>query len=280
MGDPALGMFSNAIFGDSVLDTSPHGLTIFNSAFTGGQNPAFPIHDVGDPSATIQFLIPYLEGKLTTGFKTDVLLDFNSARDMTAQESLLRYNIRGKSLSGMLSQQKNERLIPDVRRSVCILWDLGELGVNTRTMKEAADLMKSRRKKERVIPEAVLDVIANGRPWYEIKFNNELEKLTKTEAVQNLLQVLNAIGAIAVLYPMITESVNWYQLLKDINNNLDQGSKILISEEEFKKKVDEVATQQRVAMAVQAGQAGAQIEKDTSQANKNNTEAQNANGKK
>ncbi len=276
MGDPALGVWNTALFGDSVLDTSPHGLTVFNSSFAeSGKNPAFPLNDIGNPEPLIKFLVPYLNEKVLTAFKIDILLDFSSAKEMTARESMQRFVIRGQSLSGMLLQQKNERLIPDVKRAVSILMSIGELGINPRTMKDAAADLKKRGRSNRVIPEAVLDVMESGRPWYEIKFNNELEKLIRTEAIQNLIQLLNALTAIVALYPDIVHAVDWYQMLKDINDNLDSKSKIIYSAAEFKKKIEEMAEKQRMALALQAGQMGAQIQKDTSQAQKNNREAQN-----
>lgn len=276
MSNPSLGLFNNAIFGDSVLDTSPNGVTIFNSALAGNaKTPMFPIHDVGDPTGIINFLIPYLNDKITTAFKVDALLDFNSSKDMTATESLQRFAIRGKSISGMLQQQKVEGLEPTVKRSISILKDLGELGVDPNSDAERARALRDRGKSERVIPEDVLEVMAGGRPWFELKFNNEMEKLMRTEAVQNLLQVLQAITAIAALYPEIVQAVNWYKLLKDINDNLDYNSQILMSENDFKAEVEKAAQARSAAMQLEAGTAAAGIQKDSAQANKTNREAEN-----
>ncbi len=276
MSNPSLGMFNNAIFGDSVLDTSPNGITIFNSALAGAtKTPMFPLHDVGDPSGIINFLIPYLNDKVATAFKIDALLDFNSGRDMTATESLHRFAIRGKSISGMLQQQKVEGLEPTSKRAISVLLDMGELGVDPDSDKERAKALRDRGKEERVIPESVLEIMKAGRPWFELKFNNEMEKLMRTEAVQNLLQVLQAITAIAALNPEIVEAVNWYKLLKEINDNLDYNSQILLSEKDFKKKIQEVAEARGAALKIQAAGAGATIQKDTAQANKTNKEAEN-----
>ena len=275
MSNPALGILNNAIFGDSVLDTSPQSLTVFNQTLAKGGNPIFPIHDVGDPSAILNFLVPYLNEKIVTAFKVDSLLDFASAKEMTATESLQRFAIRGKSLAGFLLQQKNELLVPIVKRSVSLLLSIGELGVDPIIEAERAQQLQAAGRSNRVIPEAILQVIEEGRPWYELKFNNELERLTRTEAVQALLQTIQAITAIAALKPEIINAVDWYKLLKDINDNLDHNSQILISEKEFKAQVAAAAQAQQAAMMMQAGQGVAQIQKDTASANKSNTEAQN-----
>lgn len=274
MSNPALGMYNNALFGDSVLDTSPNGLTIFNNALAGAtQSPMFPMYDVGNPAPIIQFLIPYLNEKVTTAFKVDALLDFSSAKEMTATESLQRYVIRGKSLAGMLQQQKVECLEPVTKRSISVLFSLGELGVDPNTAQAQANALTERGKSDRVIPKAVLDTIAAGRPWFELKFNNELEKLTRTQAVQDLIQILQTIIAIAAVYPDIIEAVNWYKLLKDINDNLDYNNQILMPEKEFKAKLSAIAQARQAAMAMQAGESAGKIQKDTASANKMNKEA-------
>jgi len=275
MSNPALGMMNNAIFGDAALDTSPDGLTIFNQALaqSSGGNPIFPIHDVGNPEAILNFLVPYLNEKIVTAFKVDALLDFSSAKEMTATESLQRFAIRGKSLAGFLLQQKNEGLVPTTKRSVSLLLAMGELGINPLKEEARADILRQT-KPERVIPEAVLKVIESGRPWYEIKWNNELEKLTRTETVQNLIQMIQAITAVAALYPQIVAAVDWYKLLKDINDNLDYNSQILISADDFKAEIEKSAKAQEAQMMMQAGQTGAQIQKDQASANKSNKDAE------
>ena len=253
MANPALGAYGNAIFGDSVLDTSANGLTIFNQQFAAGsQSPVFPIHDVGDPSDIIKFLIPYLNEKITTDFKVDALLDFNSGGTMTATESLQRYNIRGKSLSGILIRQKNERMIPDVKRAISICWECGELGVNAQKHPDAAAKMTPLQKMQQVIPQQVLDCFAAGKPWYELEFNNELENLLRTQKIQNLVQMIQSITAIAALYPDIVHAIDWYQLLKDINDNLDVDAKIMISADDFKAVIANAA-KQRTQQAQAAG---------------------------
>lgn len=276
MANPSLGIFNSAIFGDSVLDTSPNGLTIFNQTMmNGAQAPLFPIHDVGDPEGIIKFLIPYLNEKITTAFKVDALLDMNNEQEMTATESLQRYAIRGKSLSGMLQQQKIECLEPTSKRSISILFNIGELGVNPNEPegKDKAASLTEAGKTERVIPDAVLQTIKKGRPWYELKFNNELERLMRTQTVQNLLQILQTIIAIAQAYPDIIHAVDWYKLLKEINENLDYNNQILMDEKKFKATIAGIAQQRQAAMMMQAGQAAGGIAKDTATAQKTKAEA-------
>lgn len=277
MANPPLGTFGNSIFGDSVLDTSPDGLTVFNATQASGNTPpVFPIHDVGDPSGIIKFLLPYINEKVTTAFKIDALLDFNSQKDMTATESLQRYNIRGKSLAGMLGMQKNELLVPTTKRSLSCLWDVGELGVDSRLDPKRAQTLTLAHKTERIVPDAVLQVAATGRPWFELRFNNELEKLVRTEQVQALTQIIQAITAIAALYPPIVEAVDWYQLLLDLNDALDYNNKILVTAQQFKQIIAAAAKAKAAVAQTQLAQGQAGAAADASVANKNNAQVQGA----
>lgn len=274
MANPALGAYGNALFGDSILDTSADGLTIFNQAFAANdKEPVFQIHDVGDPKGIIQFLLPYLNEKITTAFKVDALLDFNSAKDMTATESLQRYNIRGKSLSGILVRQKNERLIPDVRRAVSVCWECGELGVNAQKQVDKANRLKKLHEHRRIIPDAVLQCFAAGKPWYEIEFNNELERLIRTQKLQELVQFVQGLTTIAALYPDIVQAIDWYALLVALNENLDISNKIVISALDFKKAIAAAAQQKAQMMQTAHAQALAGAAKDGSQATQNLAQA-------
>ncbi|MFA5116371.1 MAG: portal protein [Candidatus Omnitrophota bacterium] len=256
---PALGMWGNAILGDNVLDSSSQGLTIFNPAFAAGKEPVFQLHDVGDPSGLVKFLIPYLNEKITTAFKIDVLLDFNNDSSKTATEMLQRYAIRGRSLSGMIQQQKTEMLEPLTHRCVSILEDVGVLGVNPRLFPNIVKAFLNRGKTEMIIPDAVLACKLQGKPWYKVKFNNELDKLSRTEKLEALMQMLNVITAIAALYPAIIEAIDWYQLLLDFKDALNIQGNFVIKADEFKAKIAQQAQLQAQMMMLQAGKAGSEI---------------------
>lgn len=265
MEDPSLGVWNNAIFGDSVVDSSAGGIVVFNEGVGGGKNPVFPLHEVGDPTGIIQYLVPYLNEKITTGFKVDLLLDFNSAKDMTATESLQRYVIRGKSLASLTQQQKIEMLEPITHRSVSLCDSVGLMGVDPTIDDSVNNRLKKLNRGDMIIPDAVLELKKQGKRWYKIRFKNELDKLSHTQAVENIIQVINVITAMASLYPIIVEAINWYSLVSDLNKHL--GLSYIIGEKEFKGIV--VADAQAKSQAMEA-----QVGKDMSQAGKNTVEMQ------
>ena len=271
MNDPALGTFNNAMFGDSVLDTSAGGLVTFQeSMMAKGQNPMFQLHDIGDPTGLVSFLLPYLNDKITTGFKVDMLLDFSSAKEMTATESMQRYAIRGKSLAGLLGQEKNEMLDVVVERCIQIEDDNGLAGVDPTDV----DLVKIKtdiNRSDMVMPEAVAKAMKEGKRWYKVKYNNELEKMVKTEGLERIMQLINGISMLMSLYPQMGEAVQWYDLFNDINEAL--GVSYIKDADEFKAVIENQAKMQQEAMALQAAQAGADIGQSISKGQKDGADA-------
>jgi len=256
MENPSLGIWNNAIFGDSVVDSSPGGLVVFNEGVGNPQkNPVFPLHDVGDPTGIIQYLIPYFNEKITSGFKVDLLLDFSSAKEMTATESLQRYVIRGKSLSSLMQQQKVEMLEPMTHRSVSLCDRSKLLGVDPSVNKKVAKKLKNLDRSDAIIPDIVLEYKNAGKPWYKIKYNNELDKLSRTEAIENILQIINLITAISGLYPIIVAAIDWFKLVQDLNTYLaldyaisaDEFKAIVLADAESKRQITEAQVGKDVA---------------------------------
>lgn len=264
MVNPPIGILNTALFGDDVVDTSENGLTVFNAAMLAGASPIMPMQDVLDPQQLVQWLVPYLNEKVATAFKIDILLDFSAQSDMTATESLQRFSIRGRSISGMIMQQKTELFEPLIRRCVSICMENGIMGVNPDDNKAVKDLIDLG-KRERIIPEAVIECIKDGKEWYKIQFNNEVDRLGKTEKVDDLLKLINVITAMMSVNPQISMAIDWYNLLADVCDALGLKHNI-ISEKDFEAQIQAQAQQQAQLMQAQAGQLQAASNRDNATA--------------
>jgi hypothetical protein len=274
MVKPPIGVLSSALFGDDVIDTSENGLTVFNAAQLAGQSPIIPMQDVGDPSSIVNWLVPYLNEKVATAFKIDILLDFAQNSDMTATESLQRYSIRGKSIAGMILQQRMELFEPLIRRCISICMDNEVMGIDPTNSEAVAQMMELGRK-DMVIPDAVVECISEGKPWYKIKFNNEVDKIGKTDKVDDLLKMLNFITALMSVNPDIALAIDWYGLLKDAAEAMNLESNI-ISVTKFKEEIAARAEQQAQLAQAQAGQLQAQANRDNATAIKDMSNAEHA----
>jgi hypothetical protein len=177
---------------------------------------------------------------------------------------LQRFSIRGRSISGMIMQQKTELFEPLIRRCVSICMENGIMGVDPNNEKEAAELI-DRGKRERVIPEAVMECIKDGKEWYKIHFNNEVDRLGKTEKVDDLLKLINLITAMMSVNPQISAAIDWYNLLADVCDALGLKHNI-ISEKDFEAQIAAQAEQQAQLMQAQTGQLQAASNRDNATA--------------
>lgn len=270
MNKPPIGVYGDSLFGDSVIDTSANALTVFNANALNGLDPVVKMQDIGDPTGLINFLLPYLNEKISTAFKIDILLDFSAKSNMTATESMQRYAIRGRSLSGLIVRHKTEVVDPLINRSLSILYDLGCLGYKSTDKKRVEEMQKTG-KTERIIPDEVVSIINQGKRWYKIRYNNDIEKLTRVEVFEDLTKEINIITALMSVYPDIAEAVNWHKLLADASDAM--GFKdLIVSEKNFKD-----AVKQKAEMMAKMQQA--QVNQLQSQTNKNNAGAMNEFGK-
>jgi hypothetical protein len=249
---PALGAFSNAVFGDSVVDMSSGELTMFNPEYANGQNPLWKLYDEGDPSALIQFLIPYFNEKITSGFKIDVLLDFNTQSGMTATESMQRYTIRAKSIAGLLGQQVDEMLTPTLVRGLQIEDDLMLYGINPKMRPEEIQKARDLGREDVIIPDAVLEAMEKGIKWYKIKYNGELDRLSRAQNIEKVMNFGNGVGMLAQLKPQILEAINEYGALEDLNSAL--GTNYVKSEREYKDRLGEIQAQSQQQAIMEQGE--------------------------
>ena len=254
---PALGVFGSAISGDTVLDTSADSLTVFNPEATEGRNPVFNVSDAGDPSPILNFLVPFLNEKITQGFKLDSILDFNTERDVTATESLQRFSIRGKTMSGILTQQKIEMIEPIVRRAADILLQVGEFGLSNRVLRNNAKMAEARG--HMPIPDVVRESMEAGLPWFDIRFNNDMEKLLRTEKVDGLIELLNVVGAVSNFKPSSAEMIDEYSAVDEFRDNRVHDTKALKTRRQYEQILQQLSEARAQQQGIQAAKDAAEV---------------------
>ena len=226
--DAPLGIVSGALVAGNVLNRTAGSVTQFNpQAIANGQSPIFPIAQAGDISAVVNFLLPMLNKNITNIFKIDQLLDFNNQTQMTATESSFRMSIRGKSISGVLSQQKDECIEPVCHRAIAIIKEAGLYGQSLEDMQlsiqtpEDAIAFELALKENNFIPEAVAAAMKNNKRWYKLKFNGELEKLCNAELYESIGRFLQYFASLLQMKPEIIYTINeneFLELLKKVSN--------------------------------------------------------------
>ncbi len=261
--DPPLGVLSGSLVAGNVFNRSAGAINTFNvQAMANGQSPVFPIAPSGDISAVINFIIPELRKGLVNIFKIDQLLDFNNNTSMTATESSYRMSIRGKSISGLLNQQKQECILPTCHRAISIIQDCGLFGEILEDLPKQTEAQLAYKQQViddgDVIPEVIAKAMKDNKIWYTIEFNGELEKLCNAEIYEAIGRFLQYLNAIIQINPDIAYAINAYEfleLLKSVSNLVnDKLIKTKYEYDTLLEKMEEVKAQQaqQAQMAQQA----------------------------
>lgn len=277
--DPALGYLSGSLVAGNVINRSAGSATEFNiQALQSGQTPIFPLSQAGDISAVVNFLIPELKKNITNIFKIDQLLDFNNQTEMTATESSYRMSIRGKSINGLLNQQKSEEIEPTVHRSISIIQDCGLYGYKLSDLHEETEediAFKEQVKKDGdYLPEVIEEAMKDNKLWYKLKFNGELEKLCNAEIYEAIGRFMQYLSAILQIKPELVNAINDYEfleLLKSVSNLVnDKLIKSKYQYEELLKAIEkakqEEAQRRNALIQAQMMKDGATASKDMAQA--------------
>jgi hypothetical protein len=106
-----------------------------------------------------------------------------------------------------------------------------------------------------------------------VEFNNELEKLLRTQKVQDLVQLIQGITAIAALYPDIVHAIDWFELLTALNDNLDVNAKIMVTAQAFKQIISDAAQARAQQQKIESAAALAGAAKDGASAQQSNAQA-------
>lgn len=272
--EPPLGALSGALVNGNVIDRGSGAVNLLNpKAGANGQTPIFPISQIGDISAIVNFLIPELKKDIVNIFKIDQLLDFNNQTAMTATESSFRMSIRGKSINGTLTQQKIECIEPTCHRAISIIQDCGLYGQILEDLPE--DTPEEIKYKQQVqqsgdfVPEEIAEAMKNGKIWYKLKFNGELEKLCNAELYEAIGRFLQYLQIALQIKPSLIEAINDYDLLtllKSASNLVNEGIvKSKYKYNEIIKQIEEAQVEQAKQMQMLQG---SQVAKNLASAGK------------
>lgn len=199
MLDPPLGLLSDGMLGNGVVDTSAGALTVFDAqGNTGNTPPVFPINTVGDLSAALA-RIEALEESIAQHFNIDRLLDFNNQTQMTATETLQRANIRNSSLTSLITRQIVEVFTPLVERSFNLLVRNDKVGFIEGTAEFEAQAMFG--EEFDIIPERIAERLLNGEEAYTVRFTTPADRVTNAEELNGMLQLIQLNQQLMATHP-------------------------------------------------------------------------------
>lgn len=275
---PPIGMYSGALAQGNVIDYSPNAVTTFNAKATGdNKTPIFPLIQASDISAITNFIIPALKQDITNIFKIDQLLDFNNQTQMTATESSMRMAIRGKSINGLLTQEKTECIEPICHRAISIMQDCEKFGYILEDLPEntieEVQFKQYVYENNEFIPQEIAEAMKENKRWYKLRFKGELEKLLNAELYEALGRFLQYLQIVLQVKPDLIYAINDYEFLELIKNVSNLNNEGLVKTKNQYAEMIEQIEQSRQSQSQQE-QALAQSQMAMNMARANKDEAQ------
>jgi hypothetical protein len=234
---PYLAAYEN-IINDKIIELDRNKPILLNSV-TQNPNPSqpfMPIISNGDISSVVQILLPEINSNISSGLKADVFLDFNSNANMTATESMQRYNIRNKVLFANALDFQN-LLNHIIYQSYFILSENG------------AFIKKSE----------VIDFLNQNNPnWFDIEYTSELAQISRSTEIQSITQFINSVTMLRNIYEDALTRVDMAKV-EDKLDKLFNNTTFLIDESEFQKIKEQQAQVQQQQMQLANTKAEAEI---------------------
>lgn len=265
--DPPLGVLSDGMLGNGVIDTSAGAINVFDvQGNFGNTQPVFPINDVGELQAAYQ-RIQDLQQSIAQHFSIDRLLDFNNQTVMTARETDERSKIRDGSLSSLLTRQITEVFTPLVERSFSLMLRNDRFGYIKGD--PAAQVAESLGEEVVYIPDRIAKRLQEGKDSYIVRFTTPADRIASGNELEGLMQTIQISQALAQTHPEAIKYLSISGIMSNLTRLLGNPPDIINSMEEAQELIrqeQEARQQQEMLNQVQQG---AEIAKTANEANPN-----------
>jgi hypothetical protein len=222
--DPPLWMLDNGALGGGVVDTSPGGLSVFNTSGLGEKAPIGALFEVGDARALFE-IAQQLVDDISRAFYIDKLLDFNNEVKMTLGETQIRERMRGEAMSSTFKRQEQETIDPLMQGSVDDLLESGHLGV-IRGSRQEIDFLEAGIV-PLYMPDSVAKAYQRGQKIFKFKYISPANRMMRTEELQGLTRGLDVAMALTKgLSPEYGDSYDPDVVMKKVRELTGSSEKI------------------------------------------------------
>ena len=206
--NPPLLVLSDGSLGGQVINTSAGAISVHNVSgriANSNQKPVEPLITVGELKDTLVEL-ERTQGIIEKNFFKDLLSDLNNEHRQTLGEANIRNQLRGQALGTVYSRQTSELFAPMTERTHDILFAQGKLGI----MPNSPEYLigQALGKKQWIIPNAIAQMINEGKKPYKIKFLSPAARTMRAEELAGIQQSLTAIANLAGIVPDIVDNIN------------------------------------------------------------------------
>jgi hypothetical protein len=274
---PSWYVLDDGTFGNGTIDRSAGKvipIDVTSSKITG-MAPIGPIGNVGSLTPLVS-LIEWLTTEINAHFLVDKLTDLNNKTRMTLGEAQIRNELSSDSMGAIFGRQIDEKLIPVIRRTLSILEEEGELGVESGTPEYIKLAVNGR--KPLVIPDELIELRDAGVEIYPIEFISPAARILRSEEVRGLISLWQFAAGFSGVKP---ELLLWLDdeatmpLVRDLYGAPDSA---IVSREKFLARLKSYNDAQSMRSQLQAAQVGADVEAKKASANQQNAQAQATTG--
>jgi len=266
-------VLDDGTFGNGVIDRSPGSvipIDVTSSRITGAA-PIGQIGAVGQLGPAFELTKALIE-EINGHFFVDRLTDLNNKTRMTLGEAQIRNELRADSVGSVYSRQIEEKLTPTIRRTLAVLDEAGELGVEPGTPEY--EMVAAEGRMPLVIPPELAELRRQGIEIYQISYVSPAARVLRSEELRGVISMWQFATGFGQVAPELLLRLDKKRSMEIANELYGAPDGLLLSEEEFQQALQSYQQSQAMMMQLQAAQAGAEIETKKASANQQNAQAQ------
>ena len=274
---PSWYILDDGTFGNGTIDRSPGSVIPIDatSSRITGMAPIGQIGTVGSLQPA-QKLMEYLIDEIKAHFLNDKLTDLNNSTRMTLGEAQIRNELRAENTGAIFSRQIDEKLTPVIRRSLAILEEDGDLGVE-----EGSDLHKklvAAGKPVLLIPNEIIELRDQGIEIYPIEFISPAARILKSEETRGMISLWQFAAGFSGVAPELLLWLDKKKTMPIVRDLYGAPPDAIVSEEEFLAALKGYQDSQAKEMAIRQAQVQAEVAAKAGSANQQNAQAEATRG--
>lgn len=270
---PSWYVLDDGTFGSGTIDRSPGGVIPIDASSSRitGMAPIGQIGNVGSLQP-VEKLFEYLVDEIKAHFLNDKLTDLNNSTRMTLGEAQIRNELRAENTGAIFSRQIDEKLTPVIRRSLAILEEDGDLGVE-----EGSELyvrLLAAGKPILLIPPSLIELRKQGVEIYPIEFISPAARILKSEETRGMISLWQFAAGFSGVAPELMLWLDKKKTMPIIRDLYGAPPDAIVSEEEFLEALKSYQEAQAMQQQIQMAQVQADVAAKAGSAAQQNAQAE------
>lgn len=269
---PSWYVLDDGTFGNGTIDRSPGKvipIDVTTSRITG-MAPIGQIGTVGSLAPVLK-LVEWLTQEINGHFLVDKLTDLNNRTRMTLGEAQIRNELRADNTGAIFSRQIDEKLIPVIRRTLAILEEEGELGLDAATPEYVKAAVAG--KTPLLIPDDLLVLRDQGVNIYPIEFISPAARILRSEEVRGLISLWQFAAGFAGVKPELLLWLDDEKTMPLVRDLYGAPGETIVSKETFLERLKDYNDSRAAQAQLEAVKVGADVEVKKASANQQNAQA-------